>query len=137
MDVGFLGQPEIEGIGIGDQVDRAWSTRTGWQPSPQGKCIQNGEYRQGKARQGQWRTKATSRTPETERLSKRLYADVEQIHPKTNQAAPVPFHHLTKEPESSEPEVTSLPQIRSTTNLERRKSRFPARDFVARAQPRY
>jgi len=30
MDVDFLGQPEIEAIGIGDEVLRAWSTWTDW-----------------------------------------------------------------------------------------------------------
>src|SRR6266850_1889756 len=131
MDVGFLGQPEIEGIGIEGKVFRAWSTWTGRKPSLQGKCIQNGEYRQGKDGQGRWWIRVASLFPEMGCLSSRLFADVERIHLKTNREALVHFHHLTKEPDESEPEMASLRQIFSTTNLERPRSRFPARDFVA------
>jgi hypothetical protein len=70
-------------------------------------------------------------------LSTRFLADVEQIHPKMNREAPVPFDQLTEEPDVSEPEMTSssLPQIFSTMNLEHLRSRFPTRGFVAWAQP--
>jgi hypothetical protein len=94
VDVGLPDQGEIEAIGIQAKVIRGWSTWRGQRQSPRVESNRSEEYQQGEDRRGEWQIKAVSVIREMECGPVRVFADVGQIHPRTNREGLPPPHQL-------------------------------------------
>jgi hypothetical protein len=109
VDVGLLAKNEVDKE-VQDQIVGDWSTWTSKWPLSQVICPWNMEFPKGKGELGYWQTKvvAVLVLAEMECYSSKVFSDLGQIHPRTNQEcldlAPNPIL-VKKDPVAPTPEM--------------------------------